>query len=196
MTYIKLLLFPEFEISKAGTIRNVITKDTLHQRVNNNGYWVVSIPIDGKRKQLSVHRLLATAFIPNPENKPQINHKDGNPSNNEITNLEWCTPSENTQHAYATGLAKGRKGERHHNCKLTESDVLEIRRLYYVERLIAKEIAVKFSITYATVRLIVSNLIWTHVAHNYKDQICNNIHRRGGHNSLERIQSKLLFAKP
>ncbi len=52
------------------------------------------------------HRIIAETFIPNPENKPEVNHIDGNKSNNDISNLEWVTPSENNQHAYDTGLAK------------------------------------------------------------------------------------------
>lgn len=59
---------------------------------------------DGKRRKILVHRLIALAFIPNPENKPQINHKDGNKLNNNISNLEWCTNQENIQHGFDNDL--------------------------------------------------------------------------------------------
>lgn len=75
-------------------------------RLSNQGYVVITL----NRKMLRVHRLIATAFIPNPNNLPEVNHKDGNKQNNEISNLEWVTRSENVQHAYQTGLAKNPGG--------------------------------------------------------------------------------------
>ena len=65
---------------------------------------------DNQAYLLQVHRLVAKAFIPNPDNKPTVNHKDGNPLNNEVSNLEWATYSENERHAYLTGLVIPRKG--------------------------------------------------------------------------------------
>lgn len=61
---------------------------------------------ENKRKTFMIHRLVAQAFIPNPKGKPEVNHKDGDRNNNHISNLEWCTSSENSYHAYRTGLAK------------------------------------------------------------------------------------------
>ena len=63
------------------------------------------------KKSYSIHRLVANAFIPNLENKPLINHKDGNQQNNNVNNLEWCTQSENMKHAYLCGLQKRRLGK-------------------------------------------------------------------------------------
>lgn len=87
----------------------VLTSD-----INHSGYHRVTLFKNGKRYRRAVHRIIAKAFIPNPKRKPQINHKDGNPSNNSVTNLEWCTGSENNKHAYdklgrkanKTGLGK------------------------------------------------------------------------------------------
>jgi len=67
-------------------------------------YLITTITIEGKQKHLYVHRLVAETFIPNPENKPCVNHIDGNSKNNNIGNLEWCTYAENVHHAYKIGL--------------------------------------------------------------------------------------------
>lgn len=82
--------------SKNGSIRT--TKTIILKRSPNKiGYVPVYL---GNNKLGLIHRLVAIAFIPNPENKPQINHIDGNPSNNHVSNLEWCTPSENAIHSH------------------------------------------------------------------------------------------------
>ena len=81
-------------------------------------------------KQQLVHRIVAMVFIPNLENFEQVNHKDGNKTNNNVDNLEWCTRSQNLLHAYATGLERKAFGENHHAHKLTEEIVKYIRSNY------------------------------------------------------------------
>lgn len=85
------------------------------------GYRVIGLRRPGVHKNVLAHRAIATAFIPNPENKPCINHKDGNKGNNDLSNLEWVTYSENLQHAYDNNLKKpaqlGKFGSKHHRSK-------------------------------------------------------------------------------
>ena len=99
--------------------RNGTTKSEriLKQRLGNRGYMQICLHIENKKKLLSVHRLVAQAFIDNPNNLPQVNHIDGNKQNNKVENLEWCTAKENGIHAYKTGLIKAKLGEQHSNCK-------------------------------------------------------------------------------
>lgn len=93
-----------------GRARNpkLCVEKVLKQGKSTRGY--PQVCFIGK-KTIVVHRLVAIAFIPNPENKPQINHKDGNKINNVASNLEWCTSSENNKHRYATGLHVQAKGK-------------------------------------------------------------------------------------
>ena len=80
----------------------------LKQSYNDKGYLKVHIPINEKRATKRAHRLVAEAFIPNPNNLPQVNHKDGNRSNNNVDNLEWCTRSYNNQYREKFGKALNR----------------------------------------------------------------------------------------
>ena len=80
-----------------------------------NGYYRVTLSKNGSKKQVYLHRLLANHFIPNPNNLPQVNHKDGNKLNCNLDNLEWVTNQENVIHAYKNGLIRHVCGEKHPN---------------------------------------------------------------------------------
>ena len=99
------IIYP-FMITKEGKIFNDKTKRYLKPQKNKNGYLKVRVNIEGKKMSFSIHREVAKAFIPNPENKPQVNHIDGNKGNNCVDNLEWCTNQENVNHAMRNGLWK------------------------------------------------------------------------------------------
>lgn len=99
--------YPKYEITETGLVRNKRTKRILKPILLPQGYYVVSMYDNKlKYKQCYMHRLTAETFLPNPECKQTINHKDGVKTNNTITNLEWATYSENCKHAYDTGLKK------------------------------------------------------------------------------------------
>ena len=88
--------FPRYEVSNLGRIRHI---GGVPRKIRSmSGYAYVCIRQGGKAHNIRLHRLIASTFIPNPENKPHVNHKDGNRSNNEVDNLEWCTASENECH--------------------------------------------------------------------------------------------------
>lgn len=93
----------------------------------NPGYFFVRIRIYGELKSLYNHRLVAQHFIPNPNNLPQVNHKDGNPHNNHLRNLEWVTPKQNIHHAWDLGLAK--KRSKNWNQRIDKAVVNEVHRL-------------------------------------------------------------------
>lgn len=110
---------PEYEgfyqISNLGRVKSLVgwngheyakREKILKQSLSTTGYYKVDLKRNGQRKSQKVHRIVAEAFIPKVDGKPYINHKDGNPINNSVDNLEWCTQKENVNHALKTGLKK------------------------------------------------------------------------------------------
>ena len=90
-----------YEVSNKGNVRNV-RRNTLLRFSNNQGYIQVWLYKNGIRTGLKVHRLVAQAFIPNPDNLPEVNHKDENPINNSVNNLEWCDHKYNVNYGHRT----------------------------------------------------------------------------------------------
>jgi hypothetical protein len=111
-----ILGHPTYYVSRQGQVYSAHT-DRILKDSNCAGYRNVGLAVNGRSKKFKVHRLVALAFLPNPQNKPDVNHKDGNKANNCLGNLEWCTEKENVQHAVQTGLFRrskstGRKAAR------------------------------------------------------------------------------------
>lgn len=94
----------KYSIDEYGNLRNDITNKLLTKYKNKSGYFRYDISINGKRKVVHPHRAVAELFIPNTNNLPQVNHIDGNKTNNYISNLEWVTNRENILHASKNNL--------------------------------------------------------------------------------------------
>lgn len=123
------------------------------------GYKRVTLSENGKTKRFQVHRLVAMHFVENPEDKPHVNHLDGNKANNVVDNLEWCTASENEQHSFKVLGKKALRGDRKKTNKLKEKDISEIRKMYndgYLQR----EIAVIFNVSRRHISDVVNYKRW------------------------------------
>lgn len=99
--------YPNYEVSNLGRVRNIKTGRVLRLSLQKDGYQHVSLCLKGKIKHTLIHRLVANAFIPNSENRKEVNHISGIKTDNRVENLEWNTRSENVYHSYKTGLKEG-----------------------------------------------------------------------------------------
>ncbi len=124
-------------------------------------YYTICLSTGSNPVSAKVHRLVAFAFIPNPQNLPWINHKDANKLNNHVDNLEWCTPLQNSQHAVGLGLMNPKKGSDVYGSKLTERQVLEIRAIGKTKTI--KEIAAIYNVHFGSISKVLNRLTWDHV---------------------------------
>jgi len=111
----------------------------------------------GVKKTECIHRLVAIAFIPNPENKPEVNHIDANPKNFSISNLEWVTKSENELHAFRIGNKVPIRGEDSIQCKLKDSQISEIRDKYRTGLYTTRKLGLEYSVSPGYISMIINN---------------------------------------
>ena len=116
-------------VSNTGLVKNATSGLLLAYSLDGKGYAHVGLSMNNKSHTKRIHRLVAETFIPNPENKPQVNHMNGVKTCNWVGNLEWCTNSENQIHAINMGLRKILKGAEHGHCQHTEEQVHAVCRL-------------------------------------------------------------------
>ena len=134
-----------YSVSTDGQVYTYKYKKVLKPR-SKKGYLNVSLSKNKKRKEFKIHRLVAMSFIPNPENKEQVNHIDGDKSNNKVTNLEWVTQSENITHSYSLGLHSTTKKP----YKMT-NDKISLLKSMLKENKTLKEIAETLEVSVSTI---------------------------------------------
>jgi hypothetical protein len=171
-----------YQISNLGRVKSlsrtiINVKGFVHKRKErilrnysvSKGYLAVDLAIGKKRHCPKVHRLVALEFIPNPNNYPQVNHIDGDKTNNKVNNLEWCTCKYNINHAHKNKLTNPAKGTSHGRCVLTEEQVLNIIREYKTGDIFQYQLADKYNISQGQVYNIVSGKQWKHLKEKQVD---------------------------
>lgn len=157
-------LHGKYEASTFGRIRNSKTHHI--KAIIFDGYYYkfgydYSVNKIRYRGWYRVHKAIAETFIPNPDNKPTVNHKDGDHSNNCVSNLEWATYKEQMEHA--TKQLKVHVGDNNYNAKHSNEEVKEIRRLYENGEKTIKELSIIFNDTYENMRRVVKYERWNNI---------------------------------
>lgn len=153
----------DYEINYKGVVRRISTKRIKKPVKRSDGYIGISLYVTKyKTKTYQLHRLIAIAFINNPEGKQYINHKDSNRTNNSLENLEWVTFAENVRHGYKSGFASN-KGSKNGFSILTEQQVLEIRQRREAEKLTYQKLAELYKVSYGCIAGVISKTNWSHI---------------------------------
>lgn len=155
-----------YYITRRGEVKNK-TGHSLSLRCNRDGYVYAELYENNRSTAYTVHRMVAIAFIPNPEDKPCVNHIDGDKTNNGVENLEWVTYSENNFHAFATGLSKPQIGEDNPAAKYTEEqvhDICDLMQKGYRNIDIVEELSVGINV----VKNIRRGSSWLYISEQYK----------------------------
>lgn len=140
--------YPEYNLLSNGSIWSKRKKCFL-KTVNHRGYKNVGLYNEEKKETCRVNRLVAQAFIPNPLNLPEVNHLDGDKSNNNDWNLEWCTHAENMEHAGNHGLMFK---------KLNKRQMLLLKIEYQNSKITQKELALKYGVSQSRINTIINDV--------------------------------------
>lgn len=159
-----------YQIYQNGDVKHNLKQVKKTPQIDKDGYLVVNLYEGGKYKTKKIHRLVAETFIPNPQKKPEVNHIDGDKTNNWYWNLEWVTTKENHLHAYKIGLRNDNhfKGMTHSRgmgnpkAKLNDTSVRMILKQLN-KGFTTKQVAVQFGVSQSTIQRIRSGKLWKHL---------------------------------
>lgn len=162
----------KYQVSSFSRARSITNRGIkiIRGHKGKRGYYDLRVYINKKYGHMTLHRALALAFIPNPENKREVNHIDMNRANNALSNLEWATPKENINHSKIRGQFKKRdeflskiySGENCRFAKLSWEDVNLIRNIYSKGETTHRDLAIRFSISRSNIENILRNKTWKH----------------------------------
>lgn len=161
----KIAGFDAYNVNEQGLVVNTRTGRVLKPDIVWDGYERVTLSQNNKLKRFRVHRLVAEAFIQNPNNLPMVNHKDGDKRNNHVSNLEWVDCQQNTKHAFDNNLRKS--GEEHYGVRLTTKiveKVCELIELGLTRGRILKQLPIVNKTQFDDIRRRRS---WVRVSHKY-----------------------------
>ena len=157
-----------YEVSSEGRFRRVIGgkgaiagRMITNRRLSTKGYVVVEVSRGDIKARFLAHQVVATAFLGAAPPGHFVNHKDGNEQNNSVGNLEWATPAENNRHAFETGLMRPHFGTENGRARLTEAQVIEIRRLKGVAG--QAKLASRYGVAKSTIQWVQNGRNWSHV---------------------------------
>lgn len=153
-----------YSITPDGEVYSWVSKKSLKPSIDRStGYRAVSLHKNKKSKTFIIARLVALTYLKKPlKKRSQVNHKNGIKTDDRVENLEWCTAKENQRHAFATGLNKGKKGEKNVRARLTNEKVKTIRELYKQGEF-QINLAKKFKVCQTSISAIVRRQTWRHI---------------------------------
>lgn len=158
MTWKTWPINPKYEASSSGEVRNCKTGRVLKPWIDRRGYKVYAFRINGRLKTFRGHRIVASAFL--GESSLHVNHKNLNPSDNRVENLEYCTPLQNTRHAISNGVVMGGGVAEKNGRNVYSSDVIRSVKLLLKEGISRREISRLTGVHRDTVRLVDINKNW------------------------------------
>ena len=152
-----------YAITGNGNVFSYKTNKILKLTTKPTGYKQIGLWIRGKILTKRINRLVAEAFIPNPNNLPCVLHKDNNPANNKVCNLRWGTHQDNMNDKVRSNRQSRMLGVDHPMAKLTEEQVLQIRYLYSKGDTSQAKLAIKYNVDSRLIWGIVNRVIWKHI---------------------------------